>query len=340
MRKNKKGGFVMSWVVTVFTIFFLILVFFIFFFLISLDKNKIHQEIQTETQENQIHINLLNFLRTPVNEKENVADYLGYAMIEDKENGNSNLRQTELPENFNLPVEKFNEILVPFYEPTCVMMENKVYNLNGEMITARNIGLCNQIDYSSSISIPLKETGDVLNISLYIGTGGAVNYGYCLSTIGGEWNCRIIDLTSSGSAELDCSFYRDLTECQEDVRLYELLGVSKMISPGEREEEAKRLAEERGDTTLIERIEEDEENYPYYVLCRWADFFFSDNPQCYCQEVISQQDAVCPADVGDSKVLTQYGLNGAFEDKQECENQIDNIIKEEKYSDCFAKQRI
>ena len=223
MLRNKKGGFVMSWVVTVFTIFFLLLVFFIFFFLISLDKNKIHQEIQTETQENQIHINLLNFLRTPVNEKENVGDYIGYAMIEDMINENSNLRQTELPENFNILVEKFNEILVPFYEPTCVMMEAKLYGFNGGLITSRNIGLCNQLDYFSSITLPLKQTGEILNIRLYTGSGGAVNYGYCLSTIVGEWNCRIIDLTSIGSTEIDCNFYRDLTECQEDVELYELL---------------------------------------------------------------------------------------------------------------------
>jgi len=83
MLKNKKGTFVVSWVVTVAAIFILMLIFFIFFFLVGVDGNKIKNQIMTETQENQIHINLLNFLRTPVNEKENVQDVIGYAVLEE-----------------------------------------------------------------------------------------------------------------------------------------------------------------------------------------------------------------------------------------------------------------
>ena len=114
MLKNKNGGFVMSWVVTVFTMFFLLLVFFIFFFLIDLDKNKITQEIQTETQENQIHINLLNFLRTPVNEEENVGDYVGYALIED--DGIEGDYDGHLNSHYNYVINLFNQILLNHYK--------------------------------------------------------------------------------------------------------------------------------------------------------------------------------------------------------------------------------
>ncbi len=242
----------MSWIVTVAAIFILLLIFFIFFFLISLDGNKIKNQITTETQENQIHINLLNFLRTPIDGKENVQDIIGYAVLEETEEEKEQKEiKYSLPPSYSEPLKLFNEILLEHYSPDCVSLKLDVTDVNNEILRTRYLGFCNMKDFSSSVIVPLKEPGLLLKITAITGKASSLSSTkWCLKQYppDGKWKCS--------------DYYEGITSCEGVV--YANLGDCQKgaIKTNERDDYQDVVP---GD--IYDEIEEEKEEADYWVLC-------------------------------------------------------------------------
>jgi hypothetical protein len=266
---SKKGG-ITSWIVTLVVMLLFILIFFIFFFMLNSQRDQIKNEIKTNVLDNQININLLNFLRTQVTEKENVADYIGYAMLEDKENKNQKAPSYEVPpENFNQVFDLFNKYMVTYYTPQCAMLNLELIDTSGIILTRRNIGFCDVQEYFSSIIVPIKETGELVNVTMITGTRkGGMNMKFCLSQRVSEWYCSpYYESTGLGGMSCDSGLIlTDLVKCQEEAKKANEEGkersdVAEDVLSHEGEEKKWILYENSGSGTDYDTCE-CEENYP------------------------------------------------------------------------------
>ena len=297
----------MSWIVTVVVIFLLLLLFLIFFVIFEWDKDRVENEITVKVQENQIEINLLNFLRTPVNEQENVADYIGYAVLEetDEEKAQTNIIY-ELPPSYNDALELFNIYLFEYYKPECASLKLEIIEPSGTLLKTRNINLCefknNKPDYSAFVLIPLKKQGNLLNLTLSTGKADTIyTVNYCLDKIDGEWVCSPFGLSPSSQGVMGCKgkAFEKLSECNEEIEDIKSRPDADSVSIGE----------------II--IESAEEGFEGWVLCEL--FYGYYKCECVKPQVASSK---CP--------LPGYSRLGdeVYETRNDCVEGAINKLKE------------
>ncbi len=305
----------MSWLVILFSIFFLILVFFIFFVLINIGKEQIEQRVTTEVQENQIHINLLNFLRTPAEENETVADYIAYAMMEEieEEKKDTNM-EYNLPSSYGMALDLYNKILLEFYRPDCISLRLEYIDPYGEVLRTRYLGQCGSLDpYSSFVTIPLKEPGNLINITATSGKASALaSLQFCLYLVVDEWRCAPY-LASSGLGGMPCEgvVFDEISICQEKAEQYNNEEDSADITPGD----------------ILTDIYEEGGALEGWVLCEYFDGFYS---QCRCEELTNMAQ-VCPYS------YIQIG-QGSYKTEQECDDYAKNLLKQDLEADTYPQR--
>ncbi len=313
-KMNKKAGIV-SWVVTIATILFLILVFFIFNFLLDLPKDRMRQRVATEVQENQIQINLLNFLRTPVGDDEVIADYIAYAMMEETEEEKKNKNmEYNVPSSYSRILELYNDILLKHYDPDCISLKLEYMDLFGQVIRTRNLGRCGHLDpYSSSITIPIKELGHLIKVTGTSGKASALgSLQFCLHLVIDEWRCGPYT-ASTGLGGIPCEgvVFDDLSICQTKAEQYNSMDNPAEITPGE----------------ILSDIYEEGESLEGWVLCEHFDGFYS---QCRCEELISnvQPCRDLYAKIGQSSYSTE----------EECEEHAMQMLIQDFESDAYPQR--
>jgi hypothetical protein len=309
MKKIDKKGGIMNALVIVFCILFLMLVFFIFFFILGADEDRLEQRIKTEVQENQIHINLLNFLRTPVNEDEVVADYIAYAMMEETEEEKQQKNmESNIPSSYAMPLDLYNKILLKFYDPDCISLKLELIDASGEILRTRYLGQCGSMEpYSSSVTIPLKEPGNLINITATSGKASALtSTKWCLEQYPGDgsWRCSYYSSLCEGIP------FDDLSVCQEEAK-------------------KQNSKEDFEDTTIGEIYQEKEEEaeqedwYNKWIVCEHLD---AGSLICECHQVTSSMNP-CPT-YSDPLSGTPIPMDNlerleqAHETKEECQKAI------------------
>jgi hypothetical protein len=304
MYKMKKKGFLASWIVTIFVILFLLLLFLIFYILFKIEKATIENQIIKEKVENKLQIDFLNFLRIPINDKENIQDYLGYAVLEETtEEKQKTEMMDEVPASYSYFMDLFYKNIVEFYKPDCVFLKLEIMDSSGKVARTRYLGQCDTNDYSANIILPLKQYGSLLNATIFSGTAsGMSGLKFCLSRPLDVWKCNVYYEATGSLGGVSCEgvVFDDSLKCIMAAEKINKRADAATISIGE----------------VMVEIEKTSPSVTGWVLCEYFDDYYY---QCSCSEITSNIQA---CGIG----YTQIG-DPVYASKEECEKGIETIAQ-------------
>jgi len=177
-----------------------------------------------------------------------------------------------------------------------------VTNVNNQILRTRYLGFCSIEDFSSSITVPLKEPGLLLKITAITGKASSLSSTkWCLEQYPpeGKWKCSPY---YEGVTSCEGVAYANLGDCQEEA-----------IKTNEREDYQDVVP---GD--IYDEIEEEQEDLEGWVLCEQVSLDYS---ECKCQKLVSK---VQPCSHG----YTQIG-ESSYSTKEECEKDAIKILKQD-----------
>lgn len=186
IRKNKRGAF-SEIIVDIFVIIIFIFIVVLFLMIFKFMHSQVQNEITFKVEANEADLNLLSFLRAPVDENQDMADYIAKTIIEDEDSRDA-LAFEKLPDSYNIINDEVKDVLLKFHGDICSNVIIQLISPEQKIIKTRTLGYpCGKTGSYASVTLPTKKAFTLVNISLMQGTK-FYKYLLCKNSLG-EYNC-------------------------------------------------------------------------------------------------------------------------------------------------------